>query len=83
MIDAVFGKEDNTIEVCSGSIRKYDYNSCYSVDINPATEPDLVDDGQILSSISNSRFDRWRCDPPYNLETAKERYFNSRLSIVS
>jgi hypothetical protein len=51
MIDAVFGKEDNTIEVCSGMMRKYRYTSCYTVDINPHTNPDLVDDGQILSSV--------------------------------
>ena len=74
MIDAVFGKEDNTIEVCSGMIRKYGYKSGYTVDINPETDPDLVDDGQMLSSISNSRFNRWRCDPPYNVKTAKEMY---------
>ena len=32
MIDAVFGKEDNTIEVCSGMIRKYHHTTCYTVD---------------------------------------------------
>jgi hypothetical protein len=74
MIDAVFGQEDNTIEVCSGMIKKYGYKSDYTVDINPATEPDLVDDGQMLSSISNSKFNRWRCNPPYNVKTAKEMY---------
>jgi hypothetical protein len=42
MIDAVFGKKDNTIEVCSGNIRKYGYNSSVAVDINPETNPDLV-----------------------------------------
>ena len=35
MIEAVFGKEDNTIEVCSGMIRKCRYTSCYTVDIKP------------------------------------------------
>jgi hypothetical protein len=74
MIDRLFGKEDNTIEVCSGNIRKYGYNSCYSVDINPETNPDLVDDGQMLSSVPSNRFNRWRCDPPYNTRTAKEMY---------
>ena len=55
MIDAVFGKEDNTIEVCSGMIRKYRHTSCYTVDINPETNPDLVDDAQKLSSVPNNR----------------------------
>lgn len=74
MIDSIFGKEDNTIEVCSGMIRKYGYTECFTVDINPETKPDLVADGQTLSGISNNRFNRWRCDPPYNIETAKKMY---------
>jgi hypothetical protein len=74
MIDRLFGKEDNTIEVCSGNIRKYGYNSSFAVDINPRTSPDLVDDGQMLSSVPNDRFNRWRSDPPYNDKTAKEMY---------
>ena len=66
--------ENNTIEVCSGMTRKYDYNPCLSVDINPETNPDLVDDGQTLSSIPTGKFNRWRCDPPYNIDTAKKMY---------
>jgi len=80
MIHAVFGKEDNTIEVCSGMIRKYRYTSCYTVDLNPETNPDLVDDAQKLSSVPNNRFNRWRGDPPYNGKTAKEMY---RISLPS
>jgi hypothetical protein len=56
MIDNVFGKDQNTIEVCSGS------GNCFSVDINPETKPDLVDDGQKLESIPSSKFSRWRYD---------------------
>jgi hypothetical protein len=82
MIDAVFGKEDNTIEVCGGMIKKYGYKSGYTVDINPETNPDLVDDGQTLSSISNRKFNRWRCDPPYNVKTAKEMYGTSLPSSI-
>ena len=37
MIDAVFGKEDNTIEVCSGMIRKYRSTSCYTAEPCPYT----------------------------------------------
>ena len=78
MIDMIFGKEDKMIEVCSGMIRKYSNNNhhdnssgqCFTVDINPKTNPDLVEDGQTLSSISNNTFNRWRSDPPYNAETA-------------
>jgi hypothetical protein len=74
MIDAVFGKEDNTIEVCSGMVGKYGYTSCYTVDINPDINPDLVEDGQMLSSVPNNRFSRWRGDPPYNPVTARKMY---------
>ena len=79
MIDAVFGKGNNTIEVCSGMIKKYnschdDHSQLFAVDINPKTNPDLVDDGQSLSSIPNNTFDRCRIDPPYNAQTARKMY---------
>lgn len=74
MIDAMFGKENNTIEVSSGMIRKHNHNPCFTVDINPDTKPVLVDDGQTLDSIPSFKFSRWRCDPPYNINTAKTMY---------
>ncbi len=70
MIDMLFGKEDNIIEVCSGNVKE----NCFSVDINPETMPDLVADGQKLTDISDGKFGRWRCDPPYNSQTAKDMY---------
>jgi len=69
MIDNIFGKE-NTIEVCSGSVK----GNCFTVDINSDIEPDLVADEQKLDSIPNSKFSRWRCDPLYNARTAKSMY---------
>jgi hypothetical protein len=74
MIDTIFGKEHNVIEVCSGMIKKHSNTSCLTVDINPETNPDLIDDGQTLSSISKYTFNRWRCDPPYNTETARKMF---------
>ncbi|HET7147986.1 MAG TPA: hypothetical protein VFI73_05745 [Candidatus Nitrosopolaris sp.] len=71
MIDTVFGKEDNTVEVCAGILKRHGYTNCFTVDVNPNTNPDLVDDGQILSSIPNNTFKRARFDPPYNAVTAK------------
>ena len=82
MIDAIFGKEYNTIEVCSGMIRKYRYTSCYTVDINAEAKPDLVDDGQMLSSIQDNTFNRWRCDPPYNVKSAKKMYGTNLPSSI-
>lgn len=81
MVDRIFGIE-NTIEVCAGSIpgrtaKQKDSQSspsCFTVDINPDTKPDLVADGQKLDMIPNDTFNRWRCDPPYNITTAKEMY---------
>ncbi len=69
IIDAVFRKEDDTIEVCSGSDK-----TCYAVDINPEVNPNLVDDGQLLSSVPNNRFSLWRGDPPFNSVTARKMY---------
>lgn len=70
MIDHVFGREENTIEVCSGSVNA----GCFTVDINPKINPCLVDDGQTLVKIPNNTFRRWRCDPPYNADTARKMY---------
>ena len=50
------------------------YHHVFAVDINPDTNPDLVADGQKLEQIPNGRFNRRRCDPPYNSSTAKEMY---------
>ena len=92
MIDHIFGMEENTIEVCSGSIKgrittsslessssilqlpSSSSPSCFTVDINPDSNPDCVADGQNLDVIPNGKFHRWRCDPPYNARTAKEMY---------
>ena len=71
MIDNIFGRVKNTIEVCSGSMRR---ESCFTVDINPHTKPALVDDGQELYKVADAQFNRWRCDPPYNLATAEKMY---------
>lgn len=49
-------------------------SACFTVDINPDTNPDLIADGQRLDMIPDKTFNRWRCDPPYNIKTAKEMY---------
>jgi hypothetical protein len=83
MIDSIFGKEDNTIEVCSGSVRgRGSSYTCFTVDINPETRPDLVADAQILDGVSNNEFSRWRCDPPYNENTAQKMY-RTKLPVTS
>lgn len=69
MIDNLFGHSSNTIEVCSRHVK-----GCYTVDVNPETEPNLVADGQVLEGVESNTFDRWRCDPPYNERTAREMY---------
>ena len=45
-----------------------------TVDINPDHKPDIVDDAQVLNKVESNRFNRWRCDPPYNEETARRMY---------
>ena len=71
MIDNVFGFESNTIEVCSNSVSS---KHCFTVDVRESCSPSIVDDGQTLSKIKSNDFDRWRCDPPYNEQTAKKMY---------
>ena len=73
MIDYLFGPEINTIEVCSRHV-----NGCFTVDINPDTNPSLADDAQQLSLVADNSFNRWRADPPYNEATALSMY-NTKL----
>jgi DNA polymerase elongation subunit (family B) len=78
MIDYIFGTEENTIEVCSGSIMGRNSSSSpsasFTVDINPSRNPDCVGDAQKLDGISSGIFNRWRGDPPYNDKTARKMY---------
>jgi hypothetical protein len=76
-IDNVFGPEPNTIEVCSGSVK-----DCFTVDINPDVRPSILGDGQELGGIKDNTFSRWRCDPPYNEDTARKMY-NCELPSLS
>jgi hypothetical protein len=79
MVDRIFGPENNTIEVCSHDSK---FKNAVTVDINPAHKPDIVDDAQTLNKIDNNQFNRWRCDPPYNSNTARAMY-NTELPITS
>jgi len=72
MIDNLFGYEPNTIEVCSREVE-----GCVTVDINEEMEPDIIEDGQTLDCIASNKFDRWRCDPPYNTNAAERMYGTS------
>lgn len=73
MIDAVFGKAIHTIEVCSGHVESD--NNTTTVDIFYADGgPDILADAQELRNVASDKFDRWRCDPPYNEDTAKKMY---------
>jgi hypothetical protein len=49
-------------------------SACFTVDICPETKPDLIGDVQKLEGIPNNKFNRWRCDPPYNHNTAQKMY---------
>ena len=53
-----------------------------TVDSNSATGPDLIENAETLDGIADSTFDRWRCDPPYNLQTAKSMYGNSSVPNI-
>ena len=76
MIDYVFGFEKNTIEVCSGKVTGL-IDGTTTVDINPYNHPTIVDNGESLTSIKDSTYNRWRSDPPYNTQTASKMYGTS------
>jgi hypothetical protein len=79
MIDTIFGPEENTIEICSHNSQ---FSIAITVDINPANNPNIVDDGQSRSKIESDSFNRWCCDPPYNCATAHSTY-NTKLPLSS
>ena len=84
MIDNIFGYEPNTIEVCSRSVPGGNKGGhCFTVDINPDCKPDLVTNGETLEGITSNEFDRWRCDPPYNENTAFKMYRTSCQKLLS
>ena len=72
MIDNLFGEDKKTIEVCSYLIKGT--KNLFTVDINPDFKPNLVADGQYLDDFTHAQFTRWRCDPPYNVISAKKMY---------
>lgn len=72
IIDNLFGKDKNTIEVCSYKIKKS--KNLFTVDLNSDYEPSNVGDGQNLVGIDSNRFTRWKCDPPYNAIQAEKMY---------
>ena len=75
MLDSIFGYEPNTIEVCSRSVRGGNKGGhCFTGDINPDCKPDLVTNAQTVEGIASDVFDRWRCYPPYNQDTARKMY---------
>ena len=81
MIENLFCYEPNTIEVCSNSISSSSLSTttkrkdcCFTVDINPATGPDLVCDAETLDGLPDDQYNRWRCDPPYSQRTAVNMY---------
>lgn len=83
MIDNIFGYEPNSIEVCSRSVPGGNRGgSCFTVDINPDFKPDLVTNGKTLGGVPSNEFDRWRCDPPYNEDTARKMYGTSLPSTA-
>jgi hypothetical protein len=67
MIENLFCYEPNTIEVCSNGVTAAtkDHGCCFTVDINPSTNPTMVCNAETLDGIADNTFSRWRADPPY------------------
>lgn len=72
-IDHLFGVEYNTIEVCSGKVTGL-IDGITTVDINPKNNPTIVDDAESLEAVRSDTYNRWRADPPYNNNAAKNMY---------
>jgi hypothetical protein len=79
MIERVFGKDDNTLEVCSGTVKESLEVS--TVDVNSDLQPTICCDAQDMSMIRDNSFTRWRCDPPYTPTAALRRYGSSMPAL--
>jgi hypothetical protein len=82
MIDALFGPEPNTIEVCSRTVQVDGKRTAATVDINSSFNPTFITDGQVLQGVEPGRFNRWRSDPPYREDTARTMYHTSLPSFI-
>jgi hypothetical protein len=57
MLNRIFGPDINTIEVCSGNNSEYKSDSkLFTVDINSAKKPSLIDDAQYLRKIPSDGY---------------------------
>lgn len=69
---ALFPDKTNILHLFSGKVDTQTMPGA-TVDINPANEPDYVDDAQSLENVPLETFDLVMADPPYSIEDA-ERY---------
>lgn len=73
-IESVFGREPETMEVCSRYVKADGISTRYTVDINPKFQPTFCTDAQTMAGVPPLKVKRIRADPPYNEKTAKEMY---------
>jgi hypothetical protein len=81
MIDKVFGKDEKTLEVCSGTVTDDPLN-LWTVDIDFDTNPFYCCDAQKMPAIMDNSFTRWRADPPYTSRTASKMYKTKMPSLI-
>jgi len=80
MTETIFGRESNTIEICSRNVKVDNVSTAATVDINPVFHPTWICDGQTLDGIPNNYFSRWRADPPFSQRAAQEMYGTDKPS---
>jgi hypothetical protein len=66
-IKALFPDKKNVLHLFSGAVDTVALPGA-TVDINPTTNPDYVDDAQTLEKVPLESFDLVGADPPYSIE---------------
>jgi hypothetical protein len=66
---AIFYEKKNAVHLFSGKVNLAEFAGT-TVDIDPALQPDFVDDAQSLLGVPLEQFDLAICDPPYSVEDA-------------
>jgi len=67
---ALFQDKANVLHLFSGKVDTAVFPG-KTVDLDPATEPDYLDDAQTLEQVPLADFDLVLCDPPYSVEDAE------------
>jgi hypothetical protein len=73
-INYMFGREKNTIEICSRFMQVDNVDTAATVDIDPFFTPTFCTSAETLAGVPSNFYKRARLDPPYGARQSLEIY---------